>query len=100
MKRIKYLSLAFPLLLLSCVSITGVVPVGPNVYEISGKNYSLGAKGGPIQEELFKRAAAYCALQNKTAERVGSTTVDYKVLDGIANADLTFRCFPKGTLAQ
>jgi len=100
MKHMHYLSLLFVLFLFSCVSITDIVPAGPDTYRISGMDRSMGASGENVKTELFKRASDHCALQGKTFEPDSSSSKDYQVFVGLANAALTFHCVSRATVTQ
>lgn len=83
------------MLITSCASISDIVPAGQDKYRISGSNLAIGASGGQITTELYKKASEYCTAQKKTFEPIDSASVDYRVFRGTANAEVTFSCLPK-----
>jgi hypothetical protein len=96
MKKWGLLFVFFPLLILNaCASVSDIVPAGQDKYMISGSNLSVGASGSQIKTELYKKASDFCATQGKVFEPIDSSSVDYRVFRGTANAELTFRCLPK-----
>ena len=99
MKRIVF-PIAFILFLTSCVSISDVVPAGPDTYRLSGKDRSMGANGESVTTELFKHASDHCALEGKTFEPVNSTSENYRPFVGLAHAELTFHCISRVTVTQ
>jgi hypothetical protein len=83
------------LFLTSCASISNIVPAGPDTYLVSGSDLSIGASGAQIKTDLYKKASDYCATQDKVFKPVDTSSVDYRVFRGTANAELTFRCISK-----
>ena len=83
------------LILVSCTSISDITPAGQNKFIVSGSNLSIGASGTEIKTELYKKASNYCSAQGKVFEPVDTSSVDYQVFRGTANAELTFPCIPK-----
>lgn len=96
MKHISLLSLLF-VLIFSCVSITDIVPAGPDTYRISGGDSAPGANGENLKTTLFKRASDYCDLQHKIFEPVSSSSENHRPFVGLANASLTFHCLSRVT---
>ena len=80
------------LALTACTTTSGIVPAGPGKYMISGGNLAIGASGSEIKTELYKKASNYCAEQGKIFEPLDTSSVDYRVFRGTANAELTFHC--------
>jgi uncharacterized protein YcfL len=96
MKKVSFLYVPLCLMLLAgCASVSDIVPAGQDTYRISGSNLAIGASGTQIKTDLYKKASDYCAAQGKVFEPVDSSSVDYRVFRGTANAELTFRCLPK-----
>jgi len=98
-KSIQLFSIIFLLLtfilLTGCASTSEIVPAGKNKYMVSGSNLSIGASGSQIKTDLFKKASDYCTSKGEIFEPVDTSSVDYRVFRGTANAELTFRCVPK-----
>ena len=88
------LSLSF-LMLPACTTTSAIVPAGRDKYMVSGDNLSIGASGAQIKTELYKKASDYCTEQGKVFEPIDTSSVDYRVFRGTANAELTFRCLPQ-----
>ena len=83
------------LFLTSCASISDIVPAGPDTYLVTGSDLSIGASGAQIKADLYKKASDFCATQGKVFEPVDTSSVDYRVFRGTANAEVTFRCISK-----
>lgn len=83
------------LILTACASISDIVPAGSDKYLVSGSNLAIGASGSEIKTDLYNKASDYCAAQGKVFEPVDTSSVDYRVFRGTANAELTFRCISK-----
>jgi len=88
------LSLSF-LMVSACTTTSDIVPAGQDKYMLSGGNLAIGASGAQIKTELYKKASDYCVSQGKVFEPVDTSSVDYQVFHGTANAEVTFRCIPK-----
>ncbi|MFP3982872.1 MAG: hypothetical protein ACLFV2_04190 [Desulfurivibrionaceae bacterium] len=86
------LSLSLFFVLAACTTTSGIVPAGPGKYMISGGNPAIGASGAEIKNELYKKASDFCAEQGKVFEPLDTSSVDYRVFRGTANAELTFHC--------
>jgi len=87
--------LVIMMILTSCTTTSKIVPAGPGKYMLSGGNLAIGASGAEIKTELYKKASDFCMAQGKIFEPVDSSSVDYQVFHGTANAEVTFRCIQK-----
>ena len=70
---------------------------GAGVRVISGDKTGY-AYTDELSEEKLNRAAevaSFVAIGSKTFEPVDTSSVDYRVFRGTANAELTFRCISK-----
>ncbi len=94
MKRIKYLSFLFVLLLTACVSVSNVVPAGKDTWMVAGSNSRIGADA-IMKADLYKTAADFCAGQDKIFTPVSMNYI-HLVIGRPASADLTFRCLVEG----
>jgi hypothetical protein len=81
-------------LLVSCVSVSHIVPAGQDTWMISGSSTRPNA-GAAMKAELYQRASDYCTCQKKIFQPVSfnSYTVPVGVKD---EAGLTFRCLDAG----
>ena len=95
MKSLKLFFTPFLLFLVSCASISEVVPVGKDTFMLTGSNNHSRSTGGELQVELFKVANAYCASLGKELMYVKSSSVDARLFNS-STSDLYFRCLVAG----
>lgn len=86
MKRI---STFLALLLTGCASSSGVFPVGPDTYRVTGTAITTFGGSGTASRSAIDAATGYCASQGRTLVVVDSTASS-----GITQGDasVTFRC--------
>lgn len=86
-------------LLVSCVSISDVVPAGKDTWMIAGTNTRIGADS-TMKAGLYKKASAFCASQNKVFMPVSQHYISHCSGSGFVcnpgSADLVFRCLLEG----
>lgn len=80
------------LILFGCTTTSEIVPAGPGKYMLSGGNLAVGASGAEIETELYKKASEFCRAKGKIFEPLSTSSSDYQVFHGTANAELTFHC--------
>jgi hypothetical protein len=78
--------------LISCASISDVVPVGKDTFMISGSSRAFAAGGGTLRVELIKEATKFCDKQNKVLLMKNSTSKDMVFGQSAAHSDVIFRC--------
>ena len=82
-------------LLISCVSNTGVVPIGEDTYMI-GKSTNLALTSSGIKAEAFKEASKYCSKQNKKIQVISTTSEDMKLGSHVGSTEIQFMCLTEG----
>ena len=89
MKRLYLLSL---LIIVGCASSSGVVPIGKDLYMVSGRGKSPGGySGGEVKAAAIREANQYCNASGKKLQVVNSTQQDMRF--GVeATAELQFMC--------
>lgn len=85
------------ILLSSCVSNTGVVPIGEDTYMI-GKSTNLALTSSGIKADAFKEASAYCSKQNKKIQIISTTSEDMKLGSHVGSTEIQFMCLTEGDL--
>lgn len=91
MKTIICLIILSMFFLISCVSISDVVPVGKDTYMMASSSAAMGEGGGNLKAKLAKEASKFCAEQGKLSLLVGFSSVDM-AFGRPASAEITFRC--------
>jgi len=82
------------MLLISCTSMTDIVPAGKDTYLIGGSDAALNLSS--LKVKLYRRATAFCSTQQKDLF-VPVTSSEHTQVS-IATYDLTFRCLSEDDL--
>ncbi len=90
MRKVKYMSFPFVLLLAACVSVSDVVPAGKDTWMVAGTNSRIGADS-TMKTDLYKTASDFCAAKNKAFTPVSQNYTSI-VIGRPASAELVFRC--------
>lgn len=83
-------------LLIAGCGTSGVVPMGPDTFMISGSSSTGFHSGGSVTADLYREAGAYCAAQGKKLVPVNQNSRDGVPGRAFANAELQFRCLTAG----
>ena len=83
------------ILLTSCTSSTGVIPIGEDTYMI-GKSTNLALTSSGIKAAAFKEASAYCAKKNKKIQIISTTATDMKLGSHVGSTEIQFMCLAEG----
>ena len=99
------IAMKLPLIVLSIASIllvgctSGVVPIGPNTYMLSGSSPGLIGKG-TVEAKLFKQANDWCQQRGLVMIPIDSTGNDAIYMGNWANAEIKFKALPPGQAAN
>ena len=92
MNTLKIMFIPLFLFLVSCTTISEIVPVGKDTYMLTASDKWSGAE---LKAELFKMANVYCLNQNKELMPVRSSSTPNTV-QSRASAEVVFRCLLAG----
>jgi len=72
---------------------TGIVPIGPNTYMLSGSSPGLIGKGA-VEAKLLKQANEWCEKRGMVMIPIDSTGHDAIYMGNWANAEVKFKAVP------
>jgi hypothetical protein len=78
-------------ILAACTS--GIVPIGPSTYMLSGSSPGLIGKGA-VEAKLLKQANEWCQKQGLVMIPIDSTGQDAMYMGNWANAEVKFKAVP------
>ncbi|TDY01112.1 hypothetical protein [Thiohalophilus thiocyanatoxydans] len=82
-------------LLVGCVSSSGVVMTGSDTYMISRSEKGFDTTGARVKADAIKEANEYCTSKGKDIELVHSDNQDMKPFRADAQATIEFKCIEK-----
>lgn len=77
---------------------TGIVPIGPSTYMLSGSSPGLIGKGA-VEAKLLKQANEWCQKKGLVMIPIDSTGHDAIYMGNWANAEIKFKALPPGSAA-
>lgn len=84
--------LLLSVVLVGCMSSSGVVMTGDDTYMISRSEKGFDATGARVKADAIKEANDYCSLKGKNIKLVSSSHQDMKPFRADAQATIEFKC--------
>lgn len=81
------------LMLISCASNSGVVPIGPDTFMVSRQAATGFSGSGNLKAEAFQEANQYCVSQNKVMQVISTNeAMPPYILGNFPKAEVQFMC--------
>ncbi len=83
------------ILLTSCTSTTGVIPIGEDTYMI-GKSTNLSSTSSGIKADAIIEGTKYCKKQGKKIQIIKTNSIDMRLGSHVGSTEIQFMCLSEG----